>query len=760
VQADEADALARQAHALAERQRDLARAAGALSSKKADVLKELAEAQRGIEDDARRLALEVDAPLAENGRGRLNTGVIRDAVEPIERGDLDQARQRLEGAEVELRRLARDLADVPADPRAIAQRLARRQDALASQVNEALRPFQGKSEPSDEEKAARAAALEPLAGRQQAIARLAAAIALVAPAGSKKAVGEEALRTAQRSTEEAAEVLRHDAAPAREITAQQARAQAVLNRLAAILPDPSVRRAEARRPLEEARRLARDAERELDRILRETEPRSGKPFDPARAAAERARRLESPSQKQAKLADALAAIDAGSGATPQQQHAVQRARALAEALAALRTADGSVPRKEDARAALGGLQAEARAALDRLEQKLAGRVPAADLAAELAADQRALGDRLARPDDLPAAADEERRIATALRNLEAPDAPEAKAEAERLAEQAAAALHEPGADPKTAIRAAAAAAEALAARLARGSDPAEPATAAVPAPADPELGLTPAETAAAEQLARRERQLRERLQTMLAERIAPQQDLRAEAVALGGALADLRDQVLSDRARGPAQEAARALAERAPQAMDQGTDRLAQGQAAAARDALRQAAALIEGGAQQAEDLAAALRTERPPDPAPGSGSGAALATARAAMRQAAEQLAQGQPEAAQQAMQQSARDLRAAAERGTGPGAATTASQPAPGSDQESDRGDPGETLARQGTPDLTELKATIARTTGRTWGELPGHLRTEILQMSQGRYRDEYARLIQLYFQEIAAGAGRSHP
>jgi hypothetical protein len=341
----------------------------------------------------------------------------------------------------------------------------------------------------------------------------------------------------------------------------------------------------------------------------------------------------------------------------------------------------------------------------------------------------------------------------------------------RLAERAAAALRElpAGADPKAAVQAAAGAAEALAARLAQGTDPGAPepaaAAVAVAAPADPELGLTPAETAAAEQLARRERQLRERLQTILAERIAPQQNLRAESVALGRALAELRDRAgaLSDRARGPAQEAARTLAERAPQAIDQGTDRLAQGQAAAARDALRQAAAQIESGAQQAEDLAAALRTERPPDPAsPGGTSGAALATARAAMRQAAEQLAQAQPEAAGQAMQQAARELRAAAERGTGQGTSTAAasSQPAPGSGPESDHADPAETLARPGTPDLSELKAMIARTTGRTWGELPGHLRTEILQMSQGRYRDEYARLIQLYFQEIAAGAGGSPP
>jgi hypothetical protein len=36
-----------------------------------------------------------------------------------------------------------------------------------------------------------------------------------------------------------------------------------------------------------------------------------------------------------------------------------------------------------------------------------------------------------------------------------------------------------------------------------------------------------------------------------------------------------------------------------------------------------------------------------------------------------------------------------------------------------------------------------------------LPGHLRTEILQMSQGQYRDDYARLIELYFREIATDA-----
>jgi hypothetical protein len=67
----------------------------------------------------------------------------------------------------------------------------------------------------------------------------------------------------------------------------------------------------------------------------------------------------------------------------------------------------------------------------------------------------------------------------------------------------------------------------------------------------------------------------------------------------------------------------------------------------------------------------------------------------------------------------------------------------------------DPEESEAGTADPDLAELQAAVRARTGRAWGELPGHLRTEILQMSQGRYRDDYARLIQLYFREIAASA-----
>ncbi len=103
-------------------------------SRKAEALRKLAEEQRAVEEDARRLALDVDAPLAENARARLNIEPIRQAAAPLERGELAQGRDGLTHAENELRRLARDLEDAPNDLKALAGRLARRQDQIANDL--------------------------------------------------------------------------------------------------------------------------------------------------------------------------------------------------------------------------------------------------------------------------------------------------------------------------------------------------------------------------------------------------------------------------------------------------------------------------------------------------------------------------------------------------------------------------------------------------------------------------------------------------
>ena len=53
-------------------------------------------------------------------------------------------------------------------------------------------------------------------------------------------------------------------------------------------------------------------------------------------------------------------------------------------------------------------------------------------------------------------------------------------------------------------------------------------------------------------------------------------------------------------------------------------------------------------------------------------------------------------------------------------------------------------------GSPDL--LPEHIKAHAGKAWGELPGELRTRIVQDLRARYGDEYGPIIQRYFQQIA--------
>jgi hypothetical protein len=973
AQAKEAAALAEHARDLARRQRDQARDASNLSPHDA-ILRDLAEAQRALEDDARRLALRVDSPLAENGRARLNAEALAQAVEPLRRGQIEQSTQALDGAENELRRLARDLEDVRNDPKALARRLAQRQDALRNQTAEVIRDtIQDRNAPTPVEKNALVGRVQPLAERQKAIARLAAAIP--APRDQR-----DALKNASERTIQALDALR-DAKP-NEVETRQNEARDALNHLANVLPDANQRREQARPIIGEARGRTENIVREVERHLHETGPQPGRPYDPQQAAADLAERLAPLAQQQGEVAADLAAIEVEPRTEPQRERAARRAQVLADALARAR------------RDSLPALAADARASAERLEQKFYGRQPADDLAADLAAEMRDLAEAI---NDPAARTENARRLASAIRGLNAPDARLAHAAAMQAANDAARAVADPNAKPQDAIQRAADTTRALAQRLAdadslrdqvamlartqraldqangledrasaaraqRGiaedfarvnapdaeparrsvnraleladraanpnlhdgqptptaeaqnlarqeaaqrleqlaaklsptretshansnvnsraraselareqrelanqiqavqdrleqtpdknaararvadelaplaasqaalagatrniSDPAldrdprrnierrraaaetsqgraagamtrrdpnraaafareaaagleqlaqaipenapEPDPSRAPTPEDSELALRPAHANEARALAQRERQIRERLQAILGDRVPPQQSLRNEATALGRELANLRDQSreTSPRGQGPAHAAADLMQNHAPPAMDQGAEALGRGRPDVAREAQRRAAEAVERAAQQADDLAAALRADRPLQ-APDAQADGTLAGVRDAQRQASQELAQARDpavgrQAAQSAagaMHQAAQGLRTAAQAPRSRSSDALAQRGEP----ETPNGNPSQTTKdpknqRAGTAeaDLSELKELVRAKTGRAWGELPGHLRTEILQMSQGRYREDYARLIQLYFKEIAA-------
>jgi hypothetical protein len=247
-------------------------------------------------------------------------------------------------------------------------------------------------------------------------------------------------------------------------------------------------------------------------------------------------------------------------------------------------------------------------------------------------------------------------------------------------------------------------------------------------------------------------------------------------------MAGLRDEIRelghSGRAQAPAHAAAELLQSHAAAAMDRGIDHLNRGQPSAAREAQRQAADHAESAARQAADIAEALRLDRPAtDAAAAEGAQptaqpAGIATARAAQQEAGVQLARrnaapaqagGRAQAAAAAMQQAARGLRASASprgdaaRQLAQQAGANAQPGRPGASQSST---PTSTPGQAVDPDLGALDPAHLDPTKTPWGELPGHLKSELLEMSKATYREDYARLIQLYFREIASGTAPLTP
>jgi hypothetical protein len=116
------------------------------------------------------------------------------------------------------------------------------------------------------------------------------------------------------------------------------------------------------------------------------------------------------------------------------------------------------------------------------------------------------------------------------------------------------------------------------------------------------------------------------------------------------------------------------------------------------------------------------------------------LQQAQGAMNQAQGHLSQGRNQAAQSAMQQAAQALQQAAQQMAG--------QPGkPGSPTSSGGG-----VGPGGEVDPKLLGEDASKYAGKRWGELPGELRTKVLQDMQAKYGDDYARIIKLYFEQIA--------
>ena len=540
-------------------------------------------------------------------------------------------------------------------------------------------------------------------------------------------------------------------------------------------------------------------------------------------------------------------------------------------------APAELARVEAMRRALPQASIEARAAIERLGQKLYRQNPADDAAEELAAEVAELAKAVAKPvvatDPLARrdAADDAHRLATALRGLNLPDAPAMQAEAVRLVESSARALDAPTVDARPEVARAAESSRTLADRLAdpalaegrspgpgpgrsRGLKEADPdrageaesrllgreqvvrgwsqaadphaSTAAAQAaelterivhptgdpsrptpsreglaaaqteaaaklgdraehlpdtppiadtrprerklpdaPHDPELDPLRARAGEAKALAQRERRLRERLQSILGERVPPQEDLRREAAELGRALADLRDQSREPgpSGRGPADHAADLMNNHAARQMGQALDELAQGRPDPARDAQRQAAEFVGSRAgQAAEDLAHALHRDRPAEANPADSEAARNALAEAGRRLAEPGRGPAGPDAGGLRLVRHAEGRPGHADRrpppaGSGPGPARRQPERRPAAPATT----PGATPRASPPPTSPASPRWPARSRPTTGASCPATSGPRSCSSPRASTATTTPGRSQLYFQEIAAdGAKRDAP
>ena len=59
---------------------------------------------------------------------------------------------------------------------------------------------------------------------------------------------------------------------------------------------------------------------------------------------------------------------------------------------------------------------------------------------------------------------------------------------------------------------------------------------------------------------------------------------------------------------------------------------------------------------------------------------------------------------------------------------------------------------MGASGKPSEKAFENDLKKYGGKKWGDLPGELRTKIVQDLKARYGDDYANMIKLYFEQIA--------
>ncbi len=753
----------------------LQRTSRALQEKNNDERREeLKKEQRALQQAIDQLSVPLNNTAAERARREAaeKAGKAADELarkEPdarVLRSNMEETRRRLE-------RLADELAPLEQRRQQAQQavtQLRRQQEALAKQIEKAELEAK-KDDPKSRDQLAKKLAE---AARKQA--ELAEALSRL-DAPNQEAQQQQAQESLNRALADLMDARRPN------LSASQQEAQRQLEQLEKSLqskksedePTRTLTRQNEREknqaepsPQELARQAAQE-QRELAKATKEAQDQAEKPSGEAgKKALEKA--LEDLARRQEELNQRVSQLPAN-----QMQRSLEQARALMnQAQQALARQDANEARQN---------QSEAARALERLAQRLpekpvttAGQQPSennppqglpnkqqSEQARQLAKEQRELGNAVRQALE-STRAEETPAKENPLGDLAREQGDVAKQAAE-LARQIA---KEDGAKSAQARQAQQAgqitkqAAERMQAGALQEAQPAGQQAAEQLRELTRQLAQTPRGNAdpkapdtlqTARQLTRKQEELNRRLgeaardpNSARTQQAARQQELERQAGDLTQELNRLAQQM---QPTPPAQQAAQQAGQASQQAqaaMRQAQQQSRQGSQAQARQAQQQAAQALDRAAQRADQAGArqaASRQETPPQSSPQAGQ--ALQQAQGQMAQAQGQMAQGQPQGAQAAMQQAAQSLQQAAQQ-MAPGGQQQPGQPTP-------MGPPGEHGIAPGGPiDETILGPELKQYAGKSWGELPGELRTKIVQDMRAKYGEDYARLIKLYFEQMA--------
>ncbi|MGH7200769.1 MAG: hypothetical protein ACREJB_09205 [Planctomycetaceae bacterium] len=733
-QLDRLRQLAERLKELTEPQEQLAEALREDAEQLSEQTAALAERQEQLLQDAERLPKPTDAVAP------LDPAALRKSLEELKAGNLSEARQSQDAAAEELDRFAEALQAPPADPARQAEQLAKEQQIAAGQAR--AQSDAGRAPDAAE----RDAALERLTRRREAAERL--PVGETFPEEHKDAVEQlrKAAAAQQKLSQAAAKNEPSPAADAEEqleqLMKQNAQAQQdaadALRRLSDALSDEAAKEQLAEMQEQQRRaneQTAAEAESLADRqrkLAEETaalqQENAAAADNPADVAAHEPMSSENPPQEQRASQNESAENQPSTPQPSAAQQALDRQAELAQEAArlALETA-----RQQGAESPAAQTAVEMAEQSDQTHRQLQG--GQLDQAGQRGEDTAQTAERLAdqladgQPDLSQQARDFARRQREQAEQFDRmaqsrPDRAESRQAAQTsLADEA----------------------EQLSRQL---SDAAERMS------SDP-LNLDPQgeQTEAAGESTRQ-----------------AEQQMRRTAQQVG--------QCNCGSARGSSEQALNSLRQAYEQAMraagsqDGRPSSPVPGEIA---DQIVQAAKRLNEAREQL-----ARSEQNPPQDAPPSnqnGESASTEPGRAdpdqtgPTRPGSESQAQGQPQQATgqngrpgTPLEQTAESLREAADAlnqvagqlqaGQRPGSqsASNGQTGSPQSAQEGAAGNNGEGGV-QGV-DLGTLQLELDKMTSRQWGQLPGRLKTEILQAAQRNPNSDYAKLIKLYFEEIA--------